>query len=355
MNSQPRKGEVGQPTTNKGHFAQTAKSAPATTNLPVEADGYTEMDVAVTDVLPRDLILDPEDNTFRTVASVDTLVDDVTVHVFNDDTADNTRPQLWHASDTVFVRRPTTPELAWDAPDGYIDEHLEASAVPDGAYVLDEDTNDYVKVNGDAFTDYGTGNTYLSLGPDERLVQFKSDATVSVRRTKTEAETLRDEAAAKEREKHDSFERSDTDGAVSQWASGISADRLRLEAQVVEQGGVHEFRALFDLEGNLVPAKNVQTRYGYAWAILSDPDDPNSDVTAWVNESKARKGAQRRKTMEKKGYREGIVKAPAKVMTGGSGTGLSGALTVSNYIGRADGGFSRDVEIVSTDDPGKDY
>jgi hypothetical protein len=50
---------------------------------------------------------------------------------------------------------------------------------------------------------------------------------------------------------------------------------------------------------------------------------------------------------ERKGYRLGWVLAPAVAEIMGSGTGLSGA--ASAYVGyrRTDGGFSRNVEIVS--------
>ena len=189
------------------------------------------------------------------------------------------------------------------------------------------------------------------------FLTFRGDQNVSVERQNSEVRAIEhdDMVAVKEREAANSFERSDTDGFMSQWASGISAQRHRLEAELERNGGVHKFPALFDLEGNLVPAKIVEGRYGAVWAVLEDSEDPHGPVTDWVSMSKARNAARRRQTMEAKGYREGFVRAPAKVKTVGSGTGLSGALSVHAVIARADGGFSPDAEIVSADDPGDDY
>lgn len=354
---QPRKGEVGQPTTNGGHWAETTKD-PSGTPLAVEADGYADIQINVSEVQPFDYIYDDYAGEYWKVLNVSPGIGEqiITIDVGEKNNTDEIDTMKVRNGATVDVRRPTTPELAWVTPAGFIDENLPAMAVPDGAYILDEGVADvYSKIDGEPFTDYNAGTTTFAVGDDGRLLIVDKDYLVSIRRPKTEAEILRDEAAAKEREKRESFERSDTDGAASQWASGLAAERKRLEAQIVEQGGTHEFPALFDLDGNLVPAKLVSTRYGMSWAVLADPDDPHGEITDWIGESKARKADQRRKTMEKKGYREGVVRAPAKVKTAGSGTGMSGALSVNHYIGRADDGFSRDVEIVSTDDPGRDY
>lgn len=67
----------------------------------------------------------------------------------------------------------------------------------------------------------------------------------------------------------ESFKRSHTDGFMSQWAGGRSAEKHRLNADIARKGGKMEFKALFDLDGNLIAAKKIQTQYGSAWAILS--------------------------------------------------------------------------------------
>ena len=143
---------------------------------------------------------------------------------------------------------------------------------------------------------------------------------------------------------YESFERSDTDGFLSQWALGLSAQKHRLAAEIAEAGGRAEFPALFDLEGNLVPAKLVRTQYGTSWAVLADEDDPHGEVAKWVGRSRAESPERQVETMEKKGYREGTVRARAKADIVGTGHGLSGTAWVTTV--RVDGGFSRDVEVV---------
>lgn len=138
----------------------------------------------------------------------------------------------------------------------------------------------------------------------------------------------------------ESFDRCDTDGFVSQWASGVMADKARLEAWLAARGGSDDFAALFDLDGNLVAAKLINTKYGLSWGILAT-DDPSSRVVRWVGAC-----PKRESTMRKKGFYEGTVRCPAHVTLSGSGTGLSGALTVRPYTARNDRGFSRDVEII---------
>jgi hypothetical protein len=138
----------------------------------------------------------------------------------------------------------------------------------------------------------------------------------------------------------DSFDRCDTDGCVSQWASGVMAEEARLNAYLASRDGRDDFAALFDLDGNLVAAKLIPTKYGLCWGILTS-DDPSSRVTQWI-------GAfpKRASTMTHKGFYEGTVRCPAHVAMSGSGTGLSCALTVHPYTTRNDQGFSRDIEII---------
>lgn len=149
------------------------------------------------------------------------------------------------------------------------------------------------------------------------------------------ASDYRAEATQHEQNALDSFERCDTDGFLSQWASGLNAEKARVNARLAENGGKAEFPALFTLRGELVAAKLIPTQYGTAWGVLAT-DDPESEIVKWVGAFPARKS-----TMEKKGYREGRVLAPAY-------TKISGSSTASCFVEvkRADGGFSLDVEIV---------
>jgi hypothetical protein len=142
-----------------------------------------------------------------------------------------------------------------------------------------------------------------------------------------------------------SFQRSDTDGFLSQWALGITARKLRLEADLAEAGGKAEFSALFDLEGNLVAAKIVKTVYGQAFALLAS-DDPRSRFRGWFNPSLAKTAERRRANDAKRGFYVGTVRARARAEIAGEGRGLSGAASAYVTTIRTDGGFSRDVEIV---------
>lgn len=111
---------------------------------------------------------------------------------------------------------------------------------------------------------------------------------------KTAAE-WRAEANRAEAERHASWERSDTDGFLSQWASGVMAGRYEHCATVAEDGGFTT-TALFDLDGNHIPARYVETRYGWSWVW----DGPNGEAV-WFRESAAQKDETRRRNDAKKG------------------------------------------------------
>lgn len=142
---------------------------------------------------------------------------------------------------------------------------------------------------------------------------------------------------------------SDTDEAVLRLTDGVRERLHEAKEKIAANGGKAEFSALFDLEGNLVPAKYVNTMYGYSWGVLSDPDDPYSGFTEWINESKSENPAYRAVDLEAKGYRVGTVKVPAavKLDSPDDAASLSDAFTVYVNTFRTDGGFSQDAEIVS--------
>lgn len=160
-------------------------------------------------------------------------------------------------------------------------------------------------------------------------------------------------AAIAEQSAQESFERSDTDGFLSQWASGLTAQKHRLDADILEDGGTISTRALFDLNNTLVPAKLINTRYGLTWALLESAD-PDSGFVGFVNRSSARSAARRDATMAKRGYREGFVRVPARADIGGSGKGLSGAASAYVYAKRTDGGFSADAPFDGWDTENRD-
>lgn len=63
---------------------------------------------------------------------------------------------------------------------------------------------------------------------------------------------LEERAEASRRAKQESFDRCDTDGFVSQWASGVNAERDYKQIEILKNGGHAEFRVLVDGEGNVV-------------------------------------------------------------------------------------------------------
>ncbi len=114
--------------------------------------------------------------------------------------------------------------------------------------------------------------------------------------TKTErytAEWHREQAAQCRRRSAESFERCDTDGFLSQWASDVTARRHELDALVAEQDGTYLFRGLRleQLDGTPVDARVVDTRYGLRWRV--DATDE------WLPVAPKREA-----TLAKRGYRE---------------------------------------------------
>lgn len=81
-----------------------------------------------------------------------------------------------------------------------------------------------------------------------------------------EAERLRAAARRSRGEREESFRRCDTDGFLSQWASGITASRDERLAEVLEHGGCGLFTVL--MEGHrVVNARQIKTRYGWCWML----------------------------------------------------------------------------------------
>lgn len=115
---------------------------------------------------------------------------------------------------------------------------------------------------------------------------------------------LRQQASMKNQEAIDSFERCDTDGALSQWASGLTARRLLLEADILERGGVSKFITLFTVEGEFQPAVVIEGKYGKSWMILDAEGKRTGQYVTFM--------PKRRETLAKKGFVEGYAMFPAK-------------------------------------------
>lgn len=157
-----------------------------------------------------------------------------------------------------------------------------------------------------------------------------------------QAAELREQAAAHERERQASWERSDTDGFLSQWASGINAQLDRARADLLEAGGVAEFPGLYDrATGQRVRARIVQVPAWNAyngetvsrWCVL----DSNDRAVLWMN-AYARGPRSR---IYREGFEERQETAPAEARMEGRGTGLSGSAWVATR--RTDGGYPADA------------
>jgi len=161
----------------------------------------------------------------------------------------------------------------------------------------------------------------------------------------TTANEFREKAAQARQRSAESYLTSGSDGFVSQWAGDLSAREYDLKAEVAENDGRAPFPALFDLDGNLIAAKLINTRYGRAWGLLPD-DNPRGSFSGWFSPSNAATDSYRVHNNAKKGYYEGTVMADAAVTISADGNGLSGAANAHPITFRRDGGFSRDVIII---------
>ena len=138
------------------------------------------------------------------------------------------------------------------------------------------------------------------------------------------------EAARAETSREESFERSDTDGFLSQWASGISASKSRIAAEIARNGGKAEFVGLFDIAtGARIPAVLIETQYGYCWSIC--------DAKTGQFVGKFMPSGPRSRKQKQAGMCERPEMADAYATIEGRGTGLSGQAWACAK--RSDGGY----------------
>lgn len=139
---------------------------------------------------------------------------------------------------------------------------------------------------------------------------------------------LRAEAQRADQAAADSFERSDTDGFLSQWASSITARKLRAQAELAEAGGLTETSALFNLDGTVASTHQGEGQWGPYW-VLNDAAAERYGKR-FYSPSRARSMATRRANNRRKGFTVGRVSVRGYVTITGSGTGMSGA--ASAYV-----------------------
>jgi hypothetical protein len=143
------------------------------------------------------------------------------------------------------------------------------------------------------------------------------------------AEQFRAEAAKHRQDARESWDRSDTDGFLSQWGSGLSAQEADEKAKLAEAGGIATFERtiLLTAEGETTDARRVETRYGTKWRL-----DSTDQWLAWRPE--------RASTLAKKGFKEveitEVAPARVKLWAPPGARGLSGAHSVRVITERAD-------------------
>lgn len=136
-------------------------------------------------------------------------------------------------------------------------------------------------------------------------------------------------AARHSRERSDSQERSDTDGFLSQWASGLSAELARREIELLRNGGFHEFPVLVDADGNVVADRIFWFTNEYSFARegkwkLSDELSLRAG-RKWIPIGK------KSRVQKQLGFREEKRFMPAYAKIAGSGKGLSGSAWVAVF------------------------
>jgi hypothetical protein len=141
----------------------------------------------------------------------------------------------------------------------------------------------------------------------------------------------REKAAECHQRAGESFERSDTDGFLSQWASGITARLHEVQAEIARNGGKAQFVALFNLSGERIRARVIRSRYGLCWMLLNDKDEATGEFAPYRPRNPL--------TLAKKGYREDLEWAPAAACldTPKGARGLGGAASVYVKVYRTDG------------------
>jgi len=158
------------------------------------------------------------------------------------------------------------------------------------------------------------------------------------------AEDWRAKATESVKRRQESWERSDTDGFMSQWASDMMAQEYRLCADLAEAGGLMETTALFDAEtGELASTHLHDGQYGLSW-VLNDRAAEKAGKR-FVSESKAATTEKRHAAMVKKGFTVGLVRVKGYVAQRGANVTSVRAYTLPDLDALKAGEF----EVVTTD------
>lgn len=137
-----------------------------------------------------------------------------------------------------------------------------------------------------------------------------------------------DMQAQKEEDKRESFARCDTDGFLSQWASGIYAELNRRKAEILRDGGHAEFPVLVDIStGEVIATK-----------IFSFANKFGGKNLRWKIEGYNRKWipvGEKSRVQKQMGFCEETRWFPADAETASNGTGLSGSVWIQDVMKKA--------------------
>lgn len=158
------------------------------------------------------------------------------------------------------------------------------------------------------------------------------------------AEQWRERASGREQAKAESWERSDTDGFMSQWASGLMAQEYKLCADLAEAGGLTTTTALFDAEtGELASTHLFHGDYGPSW-VLNDAAAAKAGKR-FISTSKAATPEKCHAAMVKKGFTTGVVRVKGYVAMKGANVTSVRPYTLADVAALKAGEF----EVVTTD------
>lgn len=154
-------------------------------------------------------------------------------------------------------------------------------------------------------------------------------------------------ATRSQRQKAESWERSDTDGFMTQWASDVCSREYLTCADLIEQGGMTEMQVPF-VDGKVASTDYREGQYGWYWLLTVEA----ARVTGsrFFTPSKADKSATRRKNNAKKGVTMGTIRVKGDVVMHGNRYHVSPYIVADEDALRAG-----EYEVISTDNDTTDY
>jgi hypothetical protein len=123
------------------------------------------------------------------------------------------------------------------------------------------------------------------------------------------ATEYRAQAQASGRSVTESWERCDSDGFLSQWASQQMQGIYLSNAEVVEQGFANMF-VIFDLDGKIIATDDDQKKGDYGYYYLVRDDSDAARLGRFLTDSNAKNEDRRIANNAKKGIRTGWVRTP---------------------------------------------